>query len=275
MKPLKKILGEKGTIEILLDVHYDPYLDDPRFVAYINRRLEVVQAYCANILFYIRLRAKASQALQDHPVIGRLAQFKSILNKITSEKTQDYAKVYLEIYEDLRLQRKEVDEEQSDAEEQNEDHLADFEALTEGKRARTNNEDDEGEESEYDEDGKRKITYKMSKNKGFIPKRQKKRRNPRVKHRGKFEYLQNDLDSLKSSLNPESAHGLPGLTSMADTVGLKYMFSGLFGCIETKKGSCSRSTKGNDKIFRRGIWNQSWSQKVCSDQKLIKYSHTK
>ena len=59
-------------------------------MAYINRRLEVVQAYCANILFYIRLRAKASQALQDHPVIGRLAQFKSILNKITSEKTQDY-----------------------------------------------------------------------------------------------------------------------------------------------------------------------------------------
>ena len=162
------------------------YSDDPRFVAYINRRLEVVQAYCANILFYIRLRAKASQALQDHPVIGRLAQFKSILNKITSEKTQDYAKVYLEIYEDLRLQRKEGDEELSEgAEDENEDHLADFEALTEGKRARTKNEEDEGEESEYDEDGKRKITYKMSKNKGFIPKRQKKRRNPRVKHRGK------------------------------------------------------------------------------------------
>jgi len=208
LKPLKKILGEK---------------DDPRFVAYINRRLEVVQAYCANILFYIRLRAKASQALQDHPVIGRLAQFKSILNKITSEKTQDYAKVYLEIYEDLRLQRKEVDEEQSDAEEENEDHLADFEALTEGKKSRTKNEDDEGEESEYDEDGKRKRLYSQA------PEKETK-----------------------------SACQTPG---------------GLFGCIETKKGSCPRSTKRNDKILRRGIRNQSWSQKVCSDQKLkIKYS---
>ena len=168
-------------------------------MAYINRRLEVVQAYCANILFYIRLRAKASQALQDHPVIGRLAQFKSILNKITSEKTQDYAKVYLEIYEDLRLQRKEGDGEQSEgsAEDENEDHLADFEALTEGKRVRTKNEEDEGEESEYDEDGKRKITYKMSKNKGFIPKRQKKRRNPRVKHRGKLQSVSVKRSFLK------------------------------------------------------------------------------
>ena len=46
------------------------------------------------------------------------------------------------------------------------------------------------------------------------------------------------------------------------------MFSGLFGCIETKKGSCSRSTEGNDKIFWRGFWYQSWSQKVCADQEL-------
>ena len=65
------------------------------------------------------------------------------------------------------------------------------------KRARTKNEEDEGEESEYDEDGKRKITYKMSKNKGFIPKRQKKRRNPRVKHRGKLQSVSVKRSFLK------------------------------------------------------------------------------
>ena len=135
------------------------------------------------------MRAKASPALQDHPVIGRLAQFKSILNRITSEKTQDYSKVYLEIYEDLREQRNDKEEDQEDLNEDQEDgadHLADFEALTGGKKMKLKPENEDGEESEYDEDGKRKITYKMSKNKGFIPKRQKKRRNPRVKHRGTF-----------------------------------------------------------------------------------------
>ena len=49
-----------------------------------------------------------------------------------------------------------------------------------------NSDGDEVESGSEDEDGKRKITYKMEKNKGFIPKRQKKRRNPRVKHRGQF-----------------------------------------------------------------------------------------
>ena len=34
---------------------------------------------------------------------------------------------------------------------------------------------------------RRAITYQMSKNKGLQPKRKKEQRNPRVKHRKKFE----------------------------------------------------------------------------------------
>ena len=37
-----------------------------------------------------------------------------------------------------------------------------------------------------DEDGKRAITYQISRNKGLTPKRKKEQRNPRVKHRKKF-----------------------------------------------------------------------------------------
>ena len=75
--------------------------------------------------------------------------------------------------------------------------MADFEELTQGaKRNRNINSDgEEVESASEDEDGKRKITYKMEKNKGFIPKRQKKRRNPRVKHRGSFFFSETQINS--------------------------------------------------------------------------------
>lgn len=44
----------------------------------------------------------------------------------------------------------------------------------------------EGEDGE-EEDSRRSITYQIKKNKGLAPKRSKLQRNPRVKHRVKFE----------------------------------------------------------------------------------------
>ena len=52
---------------------------------------------------------------------------------------------------------------------------------------------DDGAEEEHldsdndDEDKRRSITYEMSKNKGLMPKRSKLQRNPRVKHRVKYQ----------------------------------------------------------------------------------------
>lgn len=48
------------------------------------------------------------------------------------------------------------------------------------KKAETEEDEDE------DVDGKRSITYQISKNKGLTPKRKKELRNPRIKHRKKF-----------------------------------------------------------------------------------------
>ena len=65
-----------------------------------------MRAYCANIVFYIRLRAKASPALADHPVHDRLAQLKKLIINITKERTQDYAQAYLDVYQTKRSSKK-------------------------------------------------------------------------------------------------------------------------------------------------------------------------
>ncbi|KAM0197078.1 hypothetical protein ACHAPA_002532 [Fusarium lateritium] len=53
------------------------------------------------------------------------------------------------------------------------------------------------EKEELGEDGKRKITYAIEKNKGLAPKRSKDVRNPRVKKRKQYEAKQKKLKSMK------------------------------------------------------------------------------
>ncbi|OAA44776.1 Something about silencing protein 10 (Sas10) [Metarhizium rileyi] len=54
------------------------------------------------------------------------------------------------------------------------------------------------ETEEVGEDGKRKITYAIEKNKGLAPKRSKDVRNPRVKRRKQYEAKQKKLKSMKA-----------------------------------------------------------------------------
>ena len=54
------------------------------------------------------------------------------------------------------------------------------------------------ETEEVGEDGKRKISYQIDKNKGLAPKRKKENRNPRVKKRMMFEAKQKKLKSVKA-----------------------------------------------------------------------------
>ena len=97
----------------------------------------------------------------------------SILKKSTEKRslidddlTYD-ERMALDLYETTR-KRKKPDEEENESEEEEE--------MTQV-----------AQEGENEEDERRGITYQIAKNKGLKPKRSKLQRNPRVKHRHKFE----------------------------------------------------------------------------------------
>ena len=155
-------------------LNYKVFLDE-RLQKYVRNRTQVIRSYLLNIAFYLRLRAKASPTLESHPVVDRLTRLRRIIEKISSEKSQDYLEVYLEAAREndtknmKKLKQKEkIENEKSESIEIEEE---------------VENENDQNEE---DEDGKRGITYKMDKNKGLKAKGQRKRRNPRVKNRSKL-----------------------------------------------------------------------------------------
>lgn len=60
-------------------------------------------------------------------------------------------------------------------------------AIEGGSEAESEADEEHVEDKDLEEDQRRGITYEMSKNKGLQPKRSKIQRNPRVKHRKKFE----------------------------------------------------------------------------------------
>ncbi|CAG5102183.1 Oidioi.mRNA.OKI2018_I69.chr1.g181.t1.cds [Oikopleura dioica] len=164
--PLQKFLGAEA---------------DEAFSDYLVKRIKLIRCYLLNISFYLRLRAKATPNLDQHPVVERLAQLRQIIDKSSSDKAQDYARAYLEaVTAENKIkkigkvkkieERKEESEESAGEEEDEED-----------------NEMDEMNEEEADADGKRKVNRKIEKNVGLQKARQKKRRNPRVKHRMAYE----------------------------------------------------------------------------------------
>ena len=99
---------------------------------------------------------------------------KEASNNSTIEALTHDEKVALEVYEALKSKRAD----NIDSDEEDEVTKEEVQAMEEGP-TETHSEDFEEE--------RRAITYQIAKNKGLQPKRNKLQRNPRVKHRHKFE----------------------------------------------------------------------------------------
>ncbi|XP_078483877.1 something about silencing protein 10 [Ciona intestinalis] len=175
---------------------------------YVTTRFKLYTAYLINVAFYLSLKAKLSP-VGNHPVVKRLVEYRTLINELEpldeelegqvdellSCDVQDTETESPEI-EVLSNEKPAVAVEQDTNEETGRkikelgavDPLKYYTALQErlklGSNQDARNEATEGMEPDAeDDDDRRAINYRMSKNKGAHTKRRKLDRNPRVKHR--------------------------------------------------------------------------------------------
>lgn len=190
---------------------------------FVQMKHQLLMNYLVNISFYLAMKAK-KEDLKGHPIVDVLYRHRELLSQMkdTHEKLiAEYETIENNLLEakeqegivpptaDLiatkldkpkkkkkvktkQLKKKEADD---DEEEEEVDPLAYYNAIKQQiekkKLSKKQGIDEEEEENkvreEFDEDGKRMITYEMSKNKGLTRQRRKELRNPRVKHKMKFK----------------------------------------------------------------------------------------
>uniref|UniRef100_A0A915L6G3 Something about silencing protein 10 n=1 Tax=Romanomermis culicivorax TaxID=13658 RepID=A0A915L6G3_ROMCU len=157
----------------------------------VQLRFEAYSNYLINVNFYFLLKANQIN-LKNHPVIDKIMHWKKIINAIDRKcehLDKDLTYVCDRLKEGSNLSDlKFVEDDQSSP--------TGSETLRLPKKSKNLNESDkdEHEMALYDfEDGddmtdeKRAATYEILKNKGTTPRRKKEERNPRVKHRRKFQ----------------------------------------------------------------------------------------
>ncbi|NWH38956.1 SAS10 protein, partial [Chloropsis hardwickii] len=217
-----KLMEVKDELHPLLQMVRDGTIPQGKGSRYLQTKYHLYLNYCANISFYLVLKAKR-MPVHSHPVIERLVEYRNIINDlaIIDQKLSPQVRMLLRSYYDkkeekLRKENKfsvfltmdgkknkpkrasapvhgQAAAESSDESELDEEAALNYYKMMEEKlalkRKRSGGQDGleeavvlEGE----DPSKKRGVTYQMIKNKGLTPKRRKIDRNPRVKHREKF-----------------------------------------------------------------------------------------
>ncbi|NXD03112.1 SAS10 protein, partial [Certhia familiaris] len=217
-----KLMEIKDDLYPLLQMVRDGTIPQGKGSRYLQIKYHLYLNYCANISFYLVLKAKR-MPVHSHPVIERLVAYRNIINDlaVVDQKLSPQVRMLLRNYYDkkeekLRKENKfsvfltmdskktkpkrasvpvngQAAAESSDESELDEEAALKYYRMMEEKlarkRKRTTDEDvpEEAAMSEGEDPSKKRgVTYQMIKNKGLTPKRRKIDRNPRVKHREKF-----------------------------------------------------------------------------------------
>ncbi|XP_005068227.2 something about silencing protein 10 [Mesocricetus auratus] len=207
IEDLKAKLAEvKDELEPLLQLAEKGVIPPGKGSQYLRTKYNLYLNYCANISFYLILKARRVPA-HGHPVIERLVTYRNLINKLSvvDQKLSSEIRHLLTakdgaVKKDLRPKAKVTKSKPesvsrippdaadlSDEADFDEAALKYSQEMEDRQKLKRKKEDNIAEEEALEEqNAKRAITYQIAKNRGLTPRRKKIDRNPRVKHREKF-----------------------------------------------------------------------------------------
>lgn len=213
----QKLEESKNLLVPILTYFKQISLSNRPIVDFVVTKNNLILNYCSNIAFYLVLKAKRI-SVKNHPIVKRLVQTRQLLLQL-EERYSAIVKPQLEQLleairngEEIEFETgvasadnpfayrkqhkklgviKSIDEKQSgNAVNDSDDYEDDDDGKTFAEKlasSDSDNADKEMEVDEEDDDGRRAVTYQIMKNKGLTPYRKKELRNPRVKHRKKYD----------------------------------------------------------------------------------------
>ncbi|XP_036057243.1 something about silencing protein 10 [Onychomys torridus] len=199
-----KLTEMKDELEPLLQLVEKGVIPPGKGSQYLRTKYNLYLNYCANISFYLILKARRVPA-HGHPVIERLVTYRNLINelsdvdqKLSSEirhlltakdgvvKKKLNPKANLTKTKPKPVSQTAAAADLPDDPDLDEAALRYSEEMEDPQKLKRKKEDHAEEQALEEQNAKRAITYQIAKNRGLTPRRKKIDRNPRVKHREKF-----------------------------------------------------------------------------------------
>lgn len=200
-----KLTEVKDELEPLIQLVEKGVIPPGKGSQYLKTKYNLYLNYCANISFYLILKARRVPA-HGHPVIERLVTYRNLINKLSvvDQKLSSEIRHLLTAKEgagkkDLNpeakltktkpksAKRTDANADLTEEPEFDEAAVEFYKEMEDRPELKRKKEENSAEEQALGEqNAKRAITYQIAKNRGLTPRRKKIDRNPRVKHREKF-----------------------------------------------------------------------------------------